>query len=177
MTNKNTIRKQIQTQRDSLSSKEKNVLDTELCNKIIREIEINNHKTIHTYLPIKSEINIFPVVEYLLKNNKTVVAPKALADMKMSNLILSSLDQLENGAYGTKHPAGSNEYHGKYDLIIVPGLAFDKNNNRIGYGAGYYDSFLLDNQNSQKIALAYPFQVFDNIPSDPHDIKIDKVIY
>jgi len=177
MTNKDTIRKQVQKQRDNLYKEEKNILDTKLCEKIIKEIEINNYKTIHTYIPIKSEINIITVIEYLLEKNLTVVAPKALPNMKMVNLVLSSLNQLENGPFGTKHPAGNKEYLGKYDLIIVPGLAFDKNNNRIGYGAGYYDSFLIENRDAQKITLAYPFQVFDIIPFDPHDIKVDKIIY
>lgn len=177
MIDKQLIRKQVQNKRDSLSLTEKSTLDRNLCNILIKLIDAKKTKVVHTYLPIKSEVNIYPVIDYMLSNNITVVAPKALPGMEMSNLILSSLSDLENGVFGTKHPTGNNIYHGQYDIIIVPGLAFDKNNNRIGYGGGYYDMFLKSNQKALKVALAYPFQVFNEIPFEFHDEKLDLIIY
>ncbi|MBQ1895642.1 MAG: 5-formyltetrahydrofolate cyclo-ligase, partial [Clostridia bacterium] len=63
-------------------------------------------------------------------------------------------------------------------LMLMPGLAFDEHGNRIGYGGGYYDRYLERNRDKEytKVALAYPFQVFDEIPADPHDEKVDAVI-
>ena len=62
------------------------------------------------------------------------------------------------------------------DLIVTPGMAFDKENNRMGRGKGFYDR-LLPNLKCKKIGICYKFQVFDKIPSEPHDIKVDKLIY
>ncbi len=177
MIDKRKIRKEIQATRDNLSQIKKSSFDKKLCDKLIKIISERNAKIVHTYISIKSEVNIFPVIDYMLSNGITVVAPKALSSLKMSDLILSSIDCLESGVFGTKHPAGNNEYKGTYDLIIVPGLAFDKYNNRIGYGAGYYDYFLKSNISSYKVAIAYPFQIIDKIPFEPHDVKLDKIIF
>ena len=63
----------------------------------------------------------------------------------------------------------------KIDLIIVPGIAFDKQKNRIGYGDGFYDR-LLKKTKCPTIALAYEFQIVHNIPGEKHDVKVDQII-
>jgi len=62
------------------------------------------------------------------------------------------------------------------DLIIVPGIAFDKNNNRMGRGRGYYDKFLSQNK-ATKIGVCFNCQLFDQVPTQKHDIKMNQVIY
>lgn len=177
MINKDSVRKKIGAIRNNIPLEEKVLLDSKLCESLINTIVEKKAQVVHTYIPIKSEVNIYPVIEFMLSNSITVIAPKAMPDMKMINLNLNSTDSLENGIFGTKHPSGNNEYHGKYDIIIVPGLAFDKKNNRIGYGAGYYDVFLRENINAFKVAVSYPFQILDKIPIEEHDVVLDQVLF
>lgn len=67
-------------------------------------------------------------------------------------------------------------YTGDYDLIVVPGVAFDKNGNRIGRGRGYYDRFLCKHLNVKRIGVCFDFQLVDEVPTEPTDIKVDEVI-
>ena len=63
-----------------------------------------------------------------------------------------------------------------HTLMVMPGLAFDKERHRIGYGKGYYDSYLSEHEIKQKVALAFDFQVLDNIPFKDYDINPDLII-
>lgn len=67
-------------------------------------------------------------------------------------------------------------YTGKFDLIIVPGVAFDRSGNRLGRGRGYYDRFLSQHLSVKRIGICFDFQLVDEVPSEPFDIKMDEVI-
>ncbi len=67
-------------------------------------------------------------------------------------------------------------YKGDFDLIIVPGVAFDRNGNRLGRGRGYYDRFLCQHLDVKRIGICFDFQLVDEIPTEPFDIRMDEVI-
>lgn len=67
-------------------------------------------------------------------------------------------------------------YKGDFDLIVVPGVAFDRNGNRIGRGKGYYDRFLCRHLNVKRIGICFDFQLVDKVPAEPFDIRMDEVI-
>ena len=67
-------------------------------------------------------------------------------------------------------------YMGDFDLIIVPGVAFDHNGNRLGRGRGYYDRFLSHHLSVKRIGICFDFQMVDEVPSEPFDIRMDEVI-
>lgn len=143
--------------------------------------ELINHsvkpvKTIHAFLPMDREINIVPLLQKLLDQGKTLVTPKTLKKRQLEHLILEDLNDLEDGVFGTQHPASGRIFTGNYDLIIVPGLAFDKRKNRIGYGAGYYDTFMQDHPKAFKVGIGFPFQFLNEIPVEAHDVRLDLII-
>ncbi len=164
-------------QRDELPLTEKAVLDKGLCAKLLKIIEERKARVIHAYLPFGSEIDICPLIEQLLAGGYTIVCPKSLPKRALQNLILKSLQELEDGRYGTKHPANSEEYAGKIDLFIVPGVAFSRDNYRLGYGSGYYDQFFSTHPEGYKLGVCYPFQIVDHLPTEPHDISLDAVLF
>jgi 5-formyltetrahydrofolate cyclo-ligase len=94
----------------------------------------------------------------------------------LENRILTSLQDLETGIKGTQHPALPNIYNGNYDLIIVPGLAFDAQRYRLGYGGGYYDNFLVAQPKAFKVGIFYPFQQVAAVPKEAHDVCLDSII-
>jgi hypothetical protein len=94
------------------------------------------------------------------------------------NLIVSPYDPrfLKQGAFGIWEPGDTRETDpGSIDWIIVPGVAFDKKLNRLGRGKGYYDKLLVQTS-ATKIGICYELQLFDEIPAEPHDIKMDFII-
>ncbi len=90
-----------------------------------------------------------------------------------------SLDNMIEDNWGILEPKDIDKKNicENFDLIIIPGLAFDRRGNRIGYGGGYYDKYFSKIKNiNNKVALAYDFQILDNIKSEIHDIKVDYII-
>lgn len=148
-----------------------------ICN-YLEEILIDKRvKTLHSYLPIKSEPDVTPFLKSCLDRNLVVVTSKTLENRQLSHWIVSDLDELETGIFGTPFPKNSSPYFGNYDLIIVPGLAFDLQGNRIGYGVGHYDVFLRKHPEAHKVGVGYNFQILENVPADIHDVRLDQIIY
>ena len=88
---------------------------------------------------------------------------------------VNSLNELrKKGKYSIMEPDIRKEYFGNIDLVIVPGVAFDKAGNRIGFGKGYYDRFFSE-QNSKKVSLIFGFQLLEKIISEKHDEKVEKI--
>lgn len=170
------IRKQMISERDKMPTWLKIKTDNNICDRIMQKIIAQNAQIIHSYLPLGSEINITPLLEELLKKNYTVVCPKSLPRRTIRNLILRSTAELEEGRFGTKHPIGDYEYTGEIDFYIVPGLAFDKNGYRIGYGSGYYDTYFSAHSIGFKLGICYPFQILKDLPIEPHDINLNEII-
>ncbi|RYG74700.1 5-formyltetrahydrofolate cyclo-ligase [Lentibacillus lipolyticus] len=120
-----------------------------------------------------------PIIETAWQEGKSVCVPKCFPDeRKLNFFILNTYDQLETVFHGLLEPkpTETEEVSKKdIDLLIVPGLVFDKHGYRIGFGGGYYDRFLVDFPN-RKLSLAASFQVVERLPSDSYDIPVDTLI-
>ncbi len=173
---KAALRKAMLLKRAELLAPEKVSYDRWICRKLWQMIQDADYQTVHCYLPMGDEVNIYPLIAQMLEESITVVAPKTLPKGQLLHLVLQDLHQLEKGIFGTSHPAGSAEYLGRYDLIIVPGLAFDRAHRRLGYGGGYYDQFLAQHPEAYKLGICYPFQLMESIPYEGHDVVLDQVI-
>lgn len=173
---KELLRKRVLEIRNNLSSTAKKSYDSWICQSLEEKIIQEGHKKIHSYLPIKSEIDIRSLLQSLLHVGVSVYVSKTLTNRRLEHFLFDSFDSLEQGVYGTWHPINAERYEGDFDLIIVPGAVFDKDRYRIGYGAGYYDTFLSNHHDSYKIGVAYPFQIVDKVPRGPHDIPMDEVL-
>lgn len=171
------LRKTMLALRAAILPKEKMELDTALCSKIESLIYDRKIQVIHTYLPFGDEPDIYPLIQYLLTEKYKIVCPKPKSNRHMINLELTSLAELAEGRYGTKHPANNLEYTGKIDLFIVPGIAFDKQHHRLGFGSGYYDTYFAKKASGYKLGICYPFQVVEDFPVEIHDVPLDSVFH
>ncbi len=162
--------------RNALEVAVKSVYDQWMCGELQQLITERNYRTVHTYIPMGSEIDIRPLLHHLLQSGVTVVSPKTLPKRKLENRRLVSLDELETGIMGTQHPLEANVHEGSFDCIIVPGLAIDARQYRLGYGGGYYDNFLVNHSGAHKLGIYYPFQHIEQVPTEPHDLKLDAVL-
>jgi 5-formyltetrahydrofolate cyclo-ligase len=173
---KKDLRKEMLIKRAKLDASFKQAYDLLICSQLEKLIETKNYNTIHAYLPMGKEIDITPLLENLLAKNITVVTPKTLPKRKLENRTLTSFDDIEKGVFGTTHPANPEEHTGKFDLIIIPGLAFDDKKYRLGYGGGYYDNFLVNHPEAYKIGIFYPIQKVKKVPTEAHDICLDEIL-
>ena len=164
------------SQRAKLDKEQKQKYDLWTCDELLSWIKVHSAEVVHAYLPMGSEIDIRPLLEELLAIGMKVVCPKTLPRPKLENRVLKSFDQLETGVMGTKFPTEREVYEGDFDLIIVPGLAIDKNRYRLGYGGGYYDHFLNQHPEAHKVGIYYPFQLVESVPTEPHDVQLDDVL-
>lgn len=174
---KSGVRKNMLSKRDLLSVIKKKELDLKICDKLGRLIEQRGDKVIHSYIPMGSEIDITELLQKLLTQNKILICSKSLPKRTMQNFVLTSLEDLNDGRFGTKYPASGIEYNDKIDIFIVPGLAFDGRGYRIGYGAGYYDKYFSLRNSGYKVGICYDFQIIGKVADEPHDVKLDKVIF
>ena len=175
MQEKKNLRFLMLKKRELINLHSKQLYDNFICNKLLKTIEETNAKVVHAYIPMANEIDIAPLIQKLIDKKITDVSPKTLKNRQLQNLILNSLSELETGIAKTQHPANANEYQGNYDVIIVPGLAFDKQNYRLGYGGGYYDGFLATQPKAHKIGIFYPFQEVEKVPTEPHDEQLTTI--
>jgi 5-formyltetrahydrofolate cyclo-ligase len=172
---KKALRPKMLVKRARLPRKVKKQYDQWICDSLWETIQKQGFKTVHCYLPMGTEINITALIKKMLQENVKVIVPKTLPKPRMQNLVLTSLDNLEKGVFGTSHPANAEEFSDSYDVIIVPGLAFDNANYRLGYGGSYYDNFLVHHPDTPKIGIFYPFQKIDSVPVEAHDIQLDEI--
>jgi 5-formyltetrahydrofolate cyclo-ligase len=175
-TEKKALRAAIKLKRDAIDLEYKLAYDAWICNVLEKLIAERNCKVVHAYLPMGNEIDIKPLLEKLLINNTTVVVPETLRNRQLKHLVLDFFDDLEPGIYGTSHPKNGTVFTGEIDLIIVPGLAFDSENYRLGYGGGYYDAFLADHPTAFTVGVAYPFQNVNAVPKEAHDACLKMVL-
>lgn len=177
---KKVLRNKILEIRDSLNNNEKELMDNKIFNELINTDLYKRSINIFIYISFSNEINTRNIIEKAFKDKKNVFIPKVYKDDKLMKAIkLNSIDELKKNSMGILEQIDDSNYIEKenIDLIVVPGVVFDKECNRIGYGGGYYDRYLKDIKSKKnKIALAYDLQIVDKIESEVHDIKVDYII-
>ena len=136
-----------------------------------------NAKTIYGYLPYNQEVRTVPMLEQALKDGKRVAVPKCYGD-EMKFLYMDDLSKVEKGYAGIPEPIADEPVaDDETALVLMPGMAFDPQGHRIGYGGGFYDKFLSAEPGHPTLALCYEFQMFDHLETEEHDIPVDYVIW
>ena len=178
--NKKNTRINILKIREALIEEDHDLKDNIIFEKLYNLDLYKNSNNIFVYINYKDEINTKKFINKALEEGKNIYVPKIYRDTKtMKAIFINSLDNLEKNSMGILEPKDDTLVIDKkdIDLIIVPGAVFDKNFNRIGYGGGYYDRYLEEiKEKDNKIALAYDFQIIDEIEYEDHDIKMDYII-
>ena len=178
---KAAIRKQAHENRKNQEDKE--AVSIAIMNRFMELAEYDAARTVMFYVDVRDEVRTRQALPAALATGKRIVVPYCV-DGELELFWLESMDELELGMYRILEP--KNELRGvvhkrlqpeDLDLIMVPGVAFDKNGGRTGHGKGYYDKLLEHTRpETPLVALAFECQMFDEIPMDHHDIFMDKVV-
>lgn len=178
---KKQIRETILAKRDSLTPEEIKEAERLIINNLMKLEQYINSQSIFCYLSFRSEVPTDSIIEYCRQHGKNVCIPMCVTETK--EMIISHYDQdveLIKSKYGVLEPSRETikiADRNELDTVIVPGAVFDSKGYRIGYGAGYYDKFFSHTTKQlYKIALAYSFQVIDEVPRDEYDVPVDCIV-
>ncbi len=163
--------------RNSLSKSEKDFFDRRILTAFLNSDFYCNFSVFLVYVSIGNEVDTINLIEILLENNKTVAVPLCHGN-EMVFCKINSLNDLSVGTFGILEPnikseISQNEINDS--ICIVPGLSFDLFGNRLGYGKGFYDRFLSEN-NIVTVGFTYERCISNNLPADIFDKKIDYIL-
>jgi len=170
---KHQIRERIRQKKRQISEKDKQIQATAVFEKIEKLKEFQDAHNVLVYWSMPDELSTH---NFIIKwsRKKQMLLP-VVKDDEMLIKPFSSKDELKQGSLGIWEPDVQKEFLHTIDLVIVPGMAFDKNKSRLGRGKGYYDKYFI-NKNIVKIGVGFDFQLLEKIPTATFDIKMDKVI-
>jgi 5-formyltetrahydrofolate cyclo-ligase len=178
---KTAIRKQWHENRRQ--QPEKDAVSERIVRRFMDLPEYEKAGTVMFYVDVRDEIRTRQALPEALASGKRIVVPYCL-DGELELFWLENMDELELGMYRILEPkvelrdvAAKRLTPTDLDLVMVPGVAFDRNGGRTGHGKGYYDKLL---QHARKdaplVALSFECQLFEEIPAESHDIFMDKVV-
>lgn len=174
---KQEIRKQVYALRKAMPKEEWEAKSKSIAKTLQQTSAYKSARSIYCYVDYNHEVGTRSLILDAWKAGKKVYVPKVLGK-EMEFFEISAFSDLAAGCKGILEPKEDLEQiaKGKEGLMILPGVAFDKNCHRVGYGGGFYDRYLACHLNLKKIAIAFSCQIFEEIPWEEFDISPDMII-
>jgi 5-formyltetrahydrofolate cyclo-ligase len=178
---KQEMREQAHANRKAQENKDE--LSSLICQKFVALPQYAAAGTVMFYVDVRTEVRTRHYLPEALTHGKRIVVPYCV-DGELELFHLESMDELDIGMYKILEPKpelrdapGKRLQPADLDLIMVPGVAFDRSGGRMGHGFGYYDKLLQHARpDTPLVALAFECQLFPEIPAQPHDIFMDSII-
>ena len=168
------LRAHIRARLANISDAVRAVESIDLCERL--KTQMPSARTILFFAPLPDELDVWPVLELSLALGVNCALPFFDAEKKTygAKTIQTLATDIVAGKFGVREPAASCAEIplNQFNLILVPGMAFDFSGNRLGRGQGFYDR-LLENASGIKCGVCHDFQLLEKIPSEPHDAKVD----
>ena len=174
---KKALRAAIRQQKRAMTEEEIVTKSQKLCELLMETDLYKNAKTFYGYLPYNQEVRTTPMLEQALREGKRIAVPKCYgAEMKF--IYLDDLTKVEKGYANIPEPIEDGPIaDDPTALVLMPGMAFDREGHRIGYGGGFYDKFLAQEPNHPTVALCYDFQMLPHLETEEYDIPVDLVLW
>ena len=174
---KSALRKQIREKKRAMTASEIESASARLGQLFAASEVYRQAKSIYGYLPYNQEVRTVPMLEQALRDGKRVAVPKCYGD-EMRFIWMDDLSRVEKGYAGIPEPIADGPVaDDAHALVLMPGLAFDPEGRRIGYGGGFYDRFLAKEPEHPTLALCYAFQMLPKLETEEFDIPVDTVLW
>ena len=174
---KKELRRIIRQKKREMTSEQIEAASARLCQRFLASSEYQSAKTIYGYLPYNQEVRTEAIVLQALADGKQVAVPKVYGD-EMRFIFMTDLRQVEKGYAGIPEPIEDGPVaDDETALVLMPGMAFDLQGHRVGYGGGFYDKFLASEPGHPTLALCYDFQMLPRLDTEEFDIPVDQVLW
>lgn len=175
--NKAELRTQMRAQRRMLSADEQKAAAQAVFAQLASFAPYRRARRVMAYMASRGELSLAPVIEDALRSGKTLLLPRCDAPGEMTARRIAGLEDLAQGMYGLLEPKAVCEIAApqEIDMILVPGVAFDRAGRRLGQGGGYYDRFL-KKSGALRVGVCHGFALLDAVPHEAHDERMDFVI-
>ena len=173
---KKALRAEIRAKKRALTEAQIDAASAALCAKMAAHPAYQAARSLYGYLSYNQEVRTRAILEQAQRDGKRVAVPKVFGDT-MKSLGLAALDAVSLGYCKIPEPpADGPEADDEEALVLMPGLAFDPEGHRCGYGGGFYDRYLEQHPRHKTLALCFDFQMYDHLDTDAHDIPVDFVL-
>ena len=176
METKKDIRKKVFAKRRETTQEEVMAMSHIICEKVYALPEFQEASCIYAYADYNKEASTRELIQKAWDMGKRVAVPKTHDGHQMTYFYLTSFDQLQPGNFNVPEPVDCEVASEEDALLIVPGVAFDLNRHRVGYGAGFYDRYLEVHNQHPTVAIAFEFQIVEEAPAEETDIFPTKVV-
>ena len=174
---KQALRKEIREKKRAMTETQIVTKSEKLGQLFVASEAYQQAKTIYGYLPYNQEVRTTAMLQKALDDGKRVAVPKCYGE-EMRFIYLDDLSKVEKGYCNIPEPIEDGPIaDDPAALVLMPGLAFDSQGHRMGYGGGFYDKFLAQEPNHPTLALCYDFQMLEHLETEAHDIPVDYVIW
>lgn len=176
---KNEIRKKYLEIRASIPLRERTAAERVIGERVLGSTWYGKAQAVYCYVSFRDEVSTSGIIRAALQDRKRVAVPKVLGRREMEFRYIEREEQLEKGRFGIMEPVSAcprAPFPSEGCLVLMPGAAFDRDGGRIGYGGGYYDSYLSGCGGCLKAALAFSLQILSHIPAERHDMCADIII-
>ena len=171
---KSELRAKIRAVLERISPAVRAVESLDLCDRL--KVQLRSAHTILFFAPLPDELDVWPLLAELLAGNKIIALPFFDRDKNIytARQISSAAADVVMGKFGVREPASicAEIPLDRFDLVLVPGVAFDLSGNRLGRGKGFYDRLLAETS-GVKCGVGYDGQLLEKIPAEPHDARVD----
>ena len=177
---KKELRRYIREQKRHFTPQQLGEMSLGIMSLLLSNSHIQKADAILMYHSLPDEVDTHSALDQLLAMGKKVLLPKVVSETEMTIHEYTGRDSLQpSEPYGILEPTTPEFSIVNCQLsivIVVPGMAFDRQGHRLGRGKGYYDRFLSRIPNIYKIGVCFPFQLIDKVPFEPTDILVDEVL-
>lgn len=174
---KSALRKEIREKKRAMTSEQIDTASRELAKLFLQSELYRRANSVYGYLPYNQEVRTVPILEQALRDGKRVAVPKVYGE-EMKFIWMNDLSAVSDGFAGIPEPVADGPVADDTTaLVLMPGLAFDPQGHRIGYGGGFYDKFLAAEPTHPTLALCYAFQMREHLDTEEFDKNVDCVLW
>lgn len=173
---KKTLRREIAAKKRAMTPKQIEDASAHLAERLFATEAYQNAQSVYGYLSYNQEVRTDAILRRAMIDGKRVAVPKVFGD-EMRFIWMEDLTLVAPGYFEIPEPIADEPVaDDELALMLMPGLAFDHEGHRIGYGGGFYDRYLALHPDHKLVALCYDFQLFEHLDTEDHDIPVDLVI-